>query len=380
MNAEGIFQQEIQANLALALVPGLGPKLTAALLSHFGSASAALSATAAQLIEVPLVGDKLAQSFAASFRTVDVKKELDRLEKHGVSPVLKSDPRYPPRLTTIDDAPSLVYLRGEPIPADANAIAIVGSRSCSSYGKRITERIAGDLARAGWTIVSGLARGIDGVAHRSALDAGGRTIAVLAGGLSKIYPPEHADLADAVAKQGYLITETPMTVAPQPGMFPARNRIISALARGVVVVEANIKSGALITVTHAAEQGREVFAVPGPVDSEPSAGCLDLLRKGVRLVRNAADILEDIRGIAPPDPVPDFKAQTMPEMPRLLPSMPEGLDDASQRIWAALVEPTHVDELSRRTQLGVADLSRLLMLLELKRIVRRLPGNIYDRR
>lgn len=373
MSGESISSLETQANLTLALVPGLGPKLTAALLAHFGTASAALGATAAQLLEIPLIGDKLANSFAQSFRTVDVQKELALLAKHGVAPVAKGDPRYPARLTTIDDAPSLVYLKGEPKPQDANAIGIVGSRACSAYGKRVTERIAGDLARAGWTVISGLARGIDGVAHRAALDAGGRTVAVLAGGLSKIYPPEHADLADAVAKQGWLITETPMSVAPQPGMFPARNRIISALSRGVVVIEANAKSGALITVTHAAEQGREVFAVPGQVDSEPSAGCHELIRKGVRLVRNAADILEDIRGIAPPDPVPTLFAPAVP-------TMPEGLDEPSQKVWAALEKPMHVDELSRTTSFGVAELARVLMMLELKRIVKRLPGNVYDRR
>ena len=309
--------------------------------------------------------------------------ELALLAKHGVTPVLASDPRYPARLTTIDDPPSLVYLRGQPVPSDANCVAIVGSRSCTAYGKRIAERLAAGMARAGWTVVSGLARGIDGAAHRGALEAGGRTIAVLAGGLSRIYPPEHADLADQVAKQGYLITETPMTVPPQPGMFPARNRIISALARGVVVVEANIKSGALITVTHAAEQGREVFAVPGPVDSDPSAGCLELLRKGARLVRTAEDILEDLRGIAPPDPLPTTKKTMLIDarpVDRGVPTMPEGLDAVSQQLWTALDTPKHVDELARLTQLSVPELSRLLMTLELKRVLKRLPGNLYDRR
>jgi DNA processing protein len=171
----------------------------------------------------------------------------------------------------------------------------------------MAERLAAGLVRAGFTVVSGLARGIDGAAHRAALEAGGRTIAVLAGGLSRIYPPEHADLADQVAARGALVTETPMTVQPQPGMFPARNRIISGLSRGVVIVEAGERSGALITATHAAEQGREVFAVPGQADSPASAGCLELIRKGVRLVRSVDDILEDLRGLSVPSLPPARK-------------------------------------------------------------------------
>ncbi|CAN5397443.1 DNA-processing protein DprA [soil metagenome] len=382
MSADATTQDELHSHLALALVPGLGPKLTAALLAHFGSASAALAATAPQLLRIPLIGDKLASQFVASFRTVDAKAELALLTKHGVTPLLSSDPRYPSRLLTITDAPSLMYVKGETAASDANSIGIVGSRACTPYGKRITERIAGDLARAGWTVISGLARGIDACAHRGALDAGGRTIAVLAGGLAKIYPPEHKDLSEQVAKQGYLITETPMTVAPQPGMFPARNRIISALSRAIVVVEANIKSGALITVTHAAEQGREVFVVPGPVDSEASAGCLELIRKGARLVRNADDILEDVRGIAPPDAVPVKKVATLFDVPKTpaVPVKPEGLDEVHQKVWDALTEPKHADELTRVAGVTASELSRVLMMLELKRIIKRLPGNVYDRR
>lgn len=373
----------LRDHLALALVPGLGPKLTQALLDHFGSPAVALAATAAQLEAVPQVGPTLARKFAAGFRAADVEAEWALLEKHGVRAVPLGDPAFPDRLTSIPDPPPLLYLRGEFTPADADAVAVVGSRSCTPYGKRATERIAGGLAAAGWTVVSGLARGIDGFAHRAALDAGGRTVAVLAGGLSKVYPPEHADLADQVAGRGAVVSETPMTVDPQPGMFPARNRIVSGLGRAVVVVEANERSGALITAGHALEQGREVFVVPGNVDSPASAGCLDLIRKGARLVRSADDVIEDLRGIAPPDP-PKAKAVAKPaklfEPPPAPAGPPPGLDPVQQRVWDALPQPRHADDLARELGLPAGELAVVLMKLEMRKAVRRLPGNQYERR
>lgn len=365
-------------HLALALVPGLGPKLTRAVLDHFGSAAAVLAASAAQLEAVPMVGATLARRFAEAFRIVNVEAEWAKIAAHGVRVALAGDEEYPARLTAIPDPPALLYLRGELTAADANAVAIVGSRACTAYGQRVAERIAAGLAAAGWTVVSGLARGIDGAAHRGALAAGGRTVAVLAGGLSSIYPPEHADLAERVAGQGALVTETPMTVDPQPGMFPARNRIISGLCRAVVVVEANARSGALITATHAAEQGREVFAVPGNADSPASAGCLELIRKGARLVRSADDVLEDLRGIAPPDPPPMKRPRAESPPPPTGP--PPNLDPVQQRVWDALGSPRHADELSRELGLPAGELAVVLMKLEVKRAVRRLPGNQYERR
>jgi DNA processing protein len=305
---------------------------------------------------------------------VDPSVEWLQIVAHGVRVVLDGDAAYPNRLAAIPDAPPLLYLRGELIDADANAVALVGSRACTAYGKRMAERIAAELAAAGWTVVSGLARGIDGVAHRAALDAGGRTVAVLAGGLAKIYPPEHADLARQVTWRGALITETPMTVDPQPGMFPARNRIISGLCRAVVIVEANSRSGALITATHAAEQGREVFAVPGNADSPASAGCLELIRKGARLVRSADDILEDVRGIAPLEP-PRRAATPAPST-----EAPPKLEPLPQRVWDALDTPRHADELSRMVGLPAGELAVILMKLEMKKLIRRLPGNQYERR
>lgn len=369
----------VRDHLALALVPGLGPKLTAALLDRFGSAAAARQATAAQLRTVPHIGDKTAAEMAAALRAVDIRRELELIESFGVTPVPLGSPGYPAPLVPLSTAPPLLYSRGAWTDADANAVGIVGSRSCTGYGKRVAAEIARGLARAGVTVVSGLARGIDGAAHRGALEGGGRTIAVLAGGLSSIYPPEHTELADQVAAAGALVTETPMTVAPQPGMFPARNRIISGLSRGVVVVEANIKSGALITVDHALEQGKEVFAVPGPTDSHASAGCLELIRKGARLVRNAADILDDLAGIA----APDWKPRAAPQ-PTLFAEerapAPQNLEPGQQAVWDQLASKRHADELARDTGLGAGELAKALMQLELKRLVKRLPGNFYERR
>ena len=370
------------AHLKLALVPGLGPRLTAALLQQFGSAEAACNARETEFRRIPHIGEKLASAFARALQSLDATREIALLEAHGVRPVVKGEEGYPPALGTVPDAPWLLYVHGDGwTPADATAVALVGSRLCTAYGRRVAAELAAGLCRAGITVVSGLARGIDGAAHRGALDAGGRTIAVLAGGLSRIYPPEHADLADAVAGRGALVSETPMTVAPQPGMFPARNRIISGMSRAVVIVEANQGSGALITAEHALEQGREVFAVAGNVDSFASAGCVELIRKGAKLVRSADDILEDLRGLSlPVEPAPDArrKPATPPAPPSQVP--PPALEPEPQRVWDALATPRHVDDLARTLNLAVGELSMLLMKLEMKRLVRRLPGNQYERR
>jgi DNA processing protein len=398
---------DVLDHLALALVPGLGPRLTAALLERFGSAAAARRATAAELREIPHVGAKTADTLAAALQNIDLDAELRLLGRCGVRPVPLGYPGYPPPLAGLASAPPLLYFRGDWTDADAAAVGVVGSRSCTAYGKRVTEGIARGLVRAGFTVVSGLARGIDGVAHRAALDAGGRTVAVLAGGLSAIYPPEHADLANEVAGRGCLVSESPMAAEPLPGMFHARNRIISGLSRAVVVVEANARSGALITARHALEQGREVFAVPGPVDSPASAGCLLLVRNGARLVRSADDILEDLKGIAAPDysgqetgnrrqGPGDTGQKTGPKQPDLFgagsevvpvsgpvapePALPPNLDPAYQQVWDALASRRHADELARELELPVAKLSTVLMGLEMRKLVRRLPGNFYERR
>ena len=366
---------EVRALLALHLIPGIGPKLTAALLERFGSAVGALRASVAALRQVPYLGETVAQAIHAAAAKADVDAELDRMGRHGVDLRVLGTPDYPAALANIDKPPHLLYVRGTIEPADANAVALVGSRHCTPYGRRVAERLATDLVRAGITVVSGLARGIDGCAHRAALQAGGRTLAVLAGGLSRIYPPEHKELAEQVAGAGALLSEAAMALEPMAGLFPARNRIISGLSRAVVIVEAAEKSGALITASQAADQGRPVFAVPGPIDSPASGGTNALIRKGAILCRGVEDVREELEGISAAAPA--FGKADIPAAPA---GPPPGLDAEQRRVWELLAEgPRHVDELVQRLGLGVAQVAGMLMMLEMKKAVRRLPGNRYER-
>jgi DNA processing protein len=346
--------------------------LTAALLERFGSAGNVLQASADELQRVPHIGAKLAEDLYRSMRSVDVAAELERMERHNVHLLVLGSPEYPPLLATLADPPHLLYVRGTLEARDSRAVSLVGSRHCTPYGKRVAEHLARGLARAGVTVISGLARGIDGCAHRGALQGPGRTLAVLAGGLSGIYPPEHKDLADQVAATGALLSESAMEMEPMAGMFPARNRIISGLARGVVIIEAAEKSGALITAQHAAEQGRTVFAVPGPVDNITSAGTNALLRQGAILVRGVDDILEELDGIS--------AVRSGPAVAPTPAALPPGLDDVQRRIWEFLAgQARHLDEMAQQLGLTVPQLSTALMTLEMKRVLRRLPGNRYER-
>jgi DNA processing protein len=359
---------ELRPLLILHLVPGLGPRLTAALLERFGSAEAILRAGPEELAEVPHIGAKLARDFHDGMRRADVDAELAALAQHDVRLLALGTPDYPAPLANIPDPPHLLYVRGGLEKRDANAVAIVGSRHGTSYGRRTAENLAAGLARAGYTIVSGLARGVDGAAHRGTLQAGGRTLAVLAGGLSRIYPPEHADLAREVQAAGAVLSEAPMHADPMAGMFPARNRIISGLSRAVVIVEAAERSGALITASHAAEQGRTVLAVPGPIDSPASGGANALIRKGAVLCRGVDDVLEELEGVR-------GEAPARPAAP------PPDLDEGQRRIWEFLAEgPRHADEITRHLGVPVAEVTRSLMMLEMRKVLRRLPGNQYERR
>ena len=376
-------------HLTLALVPGLGPKLTRAALEHFGDPAAVLAASPDQLARVPGIGPGLAAKLAKARAGVDLDRELRLMAEHRVRVAVRGGAGYPARLAELPDAPGLLYSRGAVTSADEFAVGIVGSRGCTSYGRRAAEVMASELARAGYTVVSGLARGIDAAAHTGALRAKGRTVAVLAGGLSAIYPPEHQYLADEVADHGALVTETPMAMDPLPGMFHARNRIISGLALAVVVIEANAKSGALITASHAAEQGREVFALPANADNPASAGCLELIRKGARLVRDAADVLEDLQGLRGAPPVARPVRVEPPESPRLARESPPvvkpsprpdpGLSGVDKDVYDAIDAPTHMDELARKLGRPVHELMSTLFVLETSRLIKKLPGNSFER-
>lgn len=369
---------EVRDLLALNLVPGLGPRLTAALLRHFGSAAAIRGASADMLKEAPRIGAKLSADFASALAAADVDAECELIARHNVRLLVIGWPGYPESLANVPGPPHILYTRGAITPADRKSIAIVGSRGCTAYGRRVTAQLTAGLCRAGYTIISGLARGIDGVAHSTAIKSNGRTIAVLAGGLSQVYPPEHADLAAEVERFGALISEAPMAASPLPQMFPSRNRIISGLSQAVIVVEASDRSGSLITARHAAEQGRDVFAVPGPVDSPASAGCHKLIRDGATLIRGVEDILEALetgqRSDEPLEPT-DTHPVVATEPP------PPDLDETGQRIWTLLSTGDQaVDRIAQELEIGVPELTRLLMQMEMKRLIRRLPGNRYERR
>jgi DNA processing protein len=370
------LDSETHALLALHLVPGLGPRLTKALLEKFGSAEAVLKATAQELRGVRYIGDQAAEGLAAAFRTVDVANELELLARHETEVIRINSAAYPKPLSTIHDPPPILYVRGEFQERDELAVGVVGSRHCTNYGLRVAERLAEGLARRGVTVISGLARGIDAAAHRGALAGGGRTIAVLAGGLARIYPPEHAELAEEVMASGALLSEAPMGMSALRDMFPARNRLISGLSRGVLVVEAAEKSGALITARHAAEQGREVMAVPGSIDSEASGGTLQLLKTGAVLIRNVEDVLEALgeTKVAPTgEPVP--QAQPMPKPP------PTNLTPAQQKLWDYIAgEPVHADLLVQQSGLAVTEVGTALILMEMQGHIRRLPGNRFERK
>lgn len=370
------LDDETRALLTLHLLPGLGPRLTRALLDHFGSATNALAASASDLSSIPYLRREVAERIVEALHTRDLEAEIALLERHETDVVRQRAAGYPATLATLPDGPSLLYIRGALAPEDVNGVAVVGSRSCTAYGRRMAERLAQGLSRAGFTVISGLARGIDGVAHRAALDAGGRTIAVLAGGLSRIYPPEHADLADAVVGSGALLSEAPMALEPLPQMFPQRNRIISGLSRAVIIVEAAEKSGALLTAKHAAEQGREVLAVPGQADSEASSGTLRLIREGATLVRHVDDVLEVLDQTAPLTSPEPLSAPT-PAPPRPQPV----LNEQQKQVLAVISETAApADELIERSGLSVTEVGHALVLLEMYGLVRRLPGNRYERR
>ena len=367
------FDEEILDLLRLTLVSGVGPLTSRTLLERFGTASRVLSASITTLREVQGVGPKLAEKIAKAREEVDAEGELKLCRERGVQAVYQGHPAYPPPLGDIPDPPRLLYFRGTYEPADELAIALVGSRKCTPYGLRVAERLATSLARVGLTVVSGLARGIDAAAHRAAIRAGGRTLAVLANGLADVYPPEHTDLARDVSEAGAVISEMPMRQGPLAGLFPQRNRIISGLCLGVVVIEATPRSGSLSTAHHAMEQNREVFAVPGPVDSLSSQGCHRLIRDGARLVETVDDILEELGPL-----VREVKAN--PEAPSVRHPAELTLSDLERSILGRLDDrPKAVDELIAATGMTASQVLATLSVLEMRRLVKRLPGHQFVR-
>ncbi|QDU47673.1 hypothetical protein Mal52_62080 [Symmachiella dynata] len=371
--------------LRLSLVTGIGPRLTQVLLERFGTPREVLAAPPDMLRAVPGIGPKVAAALFEARSSDAAQLVLARCRQRGVNLLAPHRPDFPNMLREIPDPPAVLYCQGQFEPRDSLAIAMVGSRSCTPYGRQMAEKLAGGLARAGMTVVSGLARGIDGFAHRGALQAGGRTIAVLATGVDEIYPAEHVELAREVAAQGAVVSESSLGQKPLAGLFPQRNRIISGLSLGVIVVEASRKSGALHTARHAMEQGREVFAIPGRIDSPASGGCHDLIRDGARLVTSVDDILEELGPLTEPVAIPkqppqppeqsDPPATEEVHSPREL-----SLSDQERQILSLVPkEPVHIDEILRHADIEHSRILSTLTVLEMKRMVRRYPGGNYCR-
>ncbi len=361
----------ISAELLLALTPGIGPRLRKSLLEHFGSAAAVVNAAPSDLRAVPGIGQKLSRSIITSRQEVDVEAEIQDCRDNGVHILVESQPGYPESIRTIPDPPGVLFVRGEIRPTDAIAVAIVGTRHATQYGLAQAERLASGLVRCGYVIVSGLARGIDAAAHRGAIKAGGRTIAVLGSGVLEIYPPEHISLAEEIVKNGALVSENPPRSPPLSGAFPQRNRIITGLSLGVIVVEASERSGALISARHAMEQGREVFALPGRVDSRASRGCHRLLRDGAKLVETVDDVLEELGPLASPTPIAGDEAAAPVRHPAEL-----NLNEPEKAVLAAINdEPMAIDDVIAASGLPVPNVLSTLSVLEMRRMIRRVGGN-----
>lgn len=333
----------------------IGPNRLQRLLEHFGDLSVAWSASPRELAQV--LDERSIESVGRVRRQLDLDNEMERIARLGIEVMTLEDPAYPRLLREIPAPPPVIYVRGSLTPDDALAVAIVGTRRSTSYGREVATRIATGLAEAGVTVVSGLARGIDGAAHQAAVKAGGRTIAVLGSGVDIIYPSEHRGLAESIIGSGALVSDYAPGRKPDAPNFPARNRIISGLSLGVIVIEAPNRSGALITVDFAADQGRDVFVVPGSVLSDNSAGCHRLLRDGARLITSADDVLDDL------------KIGVRREQEAVQQALP--LTDGERRLLNHIsADPQHVDEILAAASLSAADGLGLITMLELKGMIR----------
>ena len=353
--------------LGLKTVPGVGNRLFLNLIQHFGEPEKVFSASREELLEVEGVNHRLASVIKSYKIPKEVQEDLDLTQKNSVGIITFSDPDYPTLLRHIHDPPPLLYVYGR-LHSDSLNIAIVGSRNATSYGNKATERLSGGLARRGFTVVSGMARGIDSAAHIGALAAGGKTIAVLGCGLGTVYPAENKSLFYRIAENGAVISEFRYLTLPEAHNFPVRNRIISGLALGTVIVEATHKSGSLITARLATEQGREVFAVPGSITSFKSMGTHRLIKEGAKLVENVDDIIEELN-IA--RPIPSVATKHEPTI-SLTKEEKMIIDELSPY-------PVHIDKLVRRLSFSAAQVASLLLHLELKGAVTQSPGKFFAR-
>ena len=358
--------------VALALALGEKRVTFRDLIAEFDDVDAILGASTLSLCKVKGVTHELAAAIRKAPDSPELEKERETVARLGLKIVTLKSPDYPENLRHIPDPPALLYVRGELEARDSFAIAIVGTRACTHYGKQTAHSLGLELAAMGLTVVSGLARGIDSHAHRGALMGKGRTIAVLGTGLDNVYPPEHASLAEEIAESGAVISEFPTGVVPMPRNFPIRNRIISGLSLGTVVVEAPPKSGALITARLALEQGREVFAVPGNITNQTSRGPNQLIRQGATSVLAARDIVAEI--------APEIKGMMREETIKQAAEAKLNLDPGERKIYEALSqEPLHIDEITLATALPQPKIGMGLFNLEIKGLAKELPGKLFVR-
>jgi DNA processing protein len=351
--------------IALASFVPFGPARLRLLLSYFSSARKVWNLSEKSLMEVGL-GQKLVRGFLAYKIKFKPEEYFRLLKKLEIKVITEDDPSYPVNLKGLTNAPVVLYLKGDIIPNDTNAVGIVGARKMTVYGKEVTEIFSSALASLGVTIVSGLAIGVDSVAHRAALESGGRTIAVMGCGLDRLYPPQNFQLAKAIAASGALLSEYPLGYPALPVNFAVRNRIISGVSRALLVVEGAAKSGTLLTASHAAEQGRVVFAVPGPITSPLSAAPNFLIKNGAKVADGPKEILRELN------------LQTMVDIGEVEKVMPAD-ENETQIIKLITDEPLHLDEIARISSLEVGLLSARLTMMELKGLVKHLGGGVYRR-
>jgi DNA processing protein len=363
---------EFRSKIILNLIPEIGPVRANRLIAQFGSAGSALNAGVRELGTVDGISRDLAGKIAGALRTIDVENELQLAKKHGIKITTLGDDSYPVQLTNIPDPPAVLYYKGSLTANDIFSVAVVGTRRPTSYGKIAAEKLVKDLAQMRVTVISGLARGIDTFSHRAALKSGGRTLAVLGNGLATCYPPENRGLAAEIEGSGALVSEFPVTYPPDKPNFPRRNRLIAGLSLGTLVVEGDLKSGALITARCALEQGKDVFAVPGSILSQYSAGPHSLLKQGAKLVESAEDIVEELSGLAGWIAKNSAKKTGPKELPLLNPSEQEILLKLEKE-----PQGIHIDSLQSASSKSFGELSQILVSLELKNLIKSLPGKIY---
>ncbi len=362
-----------EALVALNMVDHVGPIRARQLLEHFGDATAILRASKQQLLQVRNIGAETAEAIAGWEKNIDLGSELKRISDFGCRIVSQADTEYPELLRQIYDPPLVLYVKGELLPKDKNAVAMVGSRMTTHYGIEAARRLAYQLAYVGVTVVSGGARGIDTAAHQGALTGKGRTISVLGTGINLVAPPENVELFERIAANGAMLTQFPFNRPGDKQSFPIRNRIIAGMTLGTVVVEANLTSGALITAHFATEYGRQVFAVPGRIDSPRSKGCHELIKKGAKLCESAEDILSEFEYLFPASNRPAAPSET-----GVLPAIE--LSGNEQQVYDMLNhEELSIDEVIRKSGLPSSAVSVALLSLEMKRLVKQLPGKLFVR-